>query len=81
MATSYNYHFAKYSKEKKNVTQLIPTFVWKAIYAKYRETYPNNIFQENTLKDRLQDALKKLKIGTLMRMEMRKWYYNKMKKS
>jgi hypothetical protein len=25
--------------------------VWKAIYAKYRETYLDNIFQENALKE------------------------------
>jgi hypothetical protein len=64
MAISYNRHFAKYSKEKMNVKQLIPTLVWKAIYSKYKETYLNNIFQENTLKIWLQDALKELKIGT-----------------
>jgi hypothetical protein len=51
MDRSYNCHFVKYSKEKKNVTQLIPTLVWKAIYAKYRETYPDNIFQKDALKD------------------------------
>ncbi len=36
MGTSYNCHFAKYSKENKNVIQLILTLVWKAIHAKYR---------------------------------------------
>ncbi len=30
---------------------MIPTLVWKAIYAKYRETYLDNIFQENALKE------------------------------
>jgi hypothetical protein len=33
MVTSYNRHFTKYSKEKMNVKQLIPTLVWKAIYS------------------------------------------------
>lgn len=51
MVRSYNCHFAKYSKEKKNVTQLIPTLVWKAIYAKYREIYFDNIFWEDTLRN------------------------------
>jgi hypothetical protein len=35
--------------------------MWKVIYGEYREIYFNLMFQEDTLKDHLQDALKEFK--------------------
>jgi hypothetical protein len=32
MPTNYHNHFATYSNDKKNVTQLIPLVVWKSVY-------------------------------------------------
>jgi hypothetical protein len=62
--TSFEHHgrnlastFCKYSKDKKKVTQLIPSLVWE-----HRTTNFENISQEDILKDQLWDALKKLKI-------------------
>jgi hypothetical protein len=56
--------FCKYSKDKKKVTQFIPSLVWKQVYANYRTTNLENISQEDPLKDQLWDALKKLKTMT-----------------
>jgi hypothetical protein len=38
--------------------------VWKAIYNDYVIAFPYSPFQEDTLKDWLQDALKDLKVDT-----------------
>jgi hypothetical protein len=32
--------------------------VWKVICGEYKETYPNSMLLEDTLKDHLQDGLK-----------------------
>jgi hypothetical protein len=61
MATSYNLHFANYSLSKKNVTQLIPTTMWKQVYTHYQTTYLHSYLVEETLKDGLWDTLKELK--------------------
>ncbi len=42
-------------------TQLLLNVVWK-VYTNYFKEYPNSLFQEDTLKDRLQECLKKLKM-------------------
>jgi hypothetical protein len=47
-----------YSKNKKQVIQLIPCFMWKVIYGEYKEIYLNSMFEGDTLKDHFQDALK-----------------------
>jgi hypothetical protein len=69
--TSFEHHghklpstFCKYSKNKKKVTQFIPSLVWKQVYANYRITNLESISQEDTLKDQLWDDLKKLKTPT-----------------
>jgi hypothetical protein len=69
--TSFEHHahklaltFCKYSKYKKKVIQFIPSLVWKQIYANYRITNLEYICLEDTLKDQLWDALKKLKTVT-----------------
>jgi len=53
MVTSYQRHFVIYLTDKKKVTQLIPSLVWKVVYDEYKETYINLVFQEDTLKDHL----------------------------
>jgi hypothetical protein len=42
-------------------THLLLNVVWKVVYINYFKEYPNSLFQEDTLKDRLQECLKKLK--------------------
>jgi len=44
MLASYHWHFVKYSKDNKQVTQLILNLVWKAIYDEYKEIYLNLVF-------------------------------------
>lgn len=65
MCATYNHQFAIYSKDKTKVTQLIAFAVWKVVYAAYKMEYPYFNFQEETLKERFQETLQKLKIGTL----------------
>lgn len=64
LVASYNTHFATYSRWKKNVTQLVPGKVWKLVYEQFLREHPGNKFAEETLKDRLRQALKELKTGT-----------------
>lgn len=64
MVAAYNHHFAIYSRHRKQVNQLIPSVVWKAIYAHYLKQFPESLFQEESLKDRLRDRLKELKKGS-----------------
>jgi hypothetical protein len=44
MCVVYNLHFAIYSKDKNNVTHLIPFIVWKVVYAKYKLILWNQTF-------------------------------------
>jgi hypothetical protein len=53
MVMNYQRHFVIYSRDKKKVTQLIPSLVWKIVYGEYKDTYLNSVFQEDTLKDHL----------------------------
>jgi hypothetical protein len=53
MVTSYQRRFVIYLRDKKKVTQLIHSLVWKVFYGEYKETYLNSVFQEDTLKDHL----------------------------
>ncbi len=53
MVTNYQRHFVIYLTDKKKVTQLIPSLVWKVVYGEYKETYINLVLQEDTLKDHL----------------------------
>jgi uncharacterized protein YaaW (UPF0174 family) len=62
MVVSYTGHFAKYSIGKKQVTQVIPSAIWKNVYLDYQKEYPNSTIAEETLKDWLRDTLKELKI-------------------
>jgi len=52
METSYNLHFANYSLSKQ-VTQLIPTTMWKQVYINYQTTYFDSYLVEETFKDQL----------------------------
>jgi hypothetical protein len=65
MCAAYNHHFAIYNKNKSQNTQLIPNVVWKVVYASYKSNYLESNFQEETLKERLQETLRKLKTRTL----------------
>jgi hypothetical protein len=51
MVTSYNLHFVNYSLGKKQITQLIPTLVWKQVYTDYQTAYLDSYLTEKTLKD------------------------------
>jgi len=42
-----------YSQDKKNVTQFVPSEVWKVVYTYYKLKYLDFTFQEGSLKDRL----------------------------
>jgi hypothetical protein len=53
MATSYNHHFMFYSWDMSNVTQLIPSQVWKVMYKDYKKKFPDSEFHFESLKDRL----------------------------
>ncbi len=46
-----------YSQDIKNVTQFVPSEVWKVVYTYYKLKYLDFIFQEGSLKDRLWDTL------------------------
>ncbi len=72
MVTSYHIHFTTYSNGKKNMTQLIPSTVWKLIYTNYVGAYLDFPFMEDTLKDHLQDVLKEFKIGNFNEKEFDK---------
>jgi hypothetical protein len=52
-----------YSQDKKNVTQFVPSEVWKVVYTYYKLKYLDFTFQEGSLRDRLWDTLN-LKINT-----------------
>jgi hypothetical protein len=43
MVVSYTGHFATYSIGKKQVTQVIPSAIWKNVYLDYQNEYPNSI--------------------------------------
>ncbi len=48
----------------KNVTSLIPNVIWKFVYQNYLKAYYLGApFSKETLKDHLQETLKKLKMG------------------
>lgn len=42
---------------------IVPDAVWKKVYVTYIQNFPHNILQEDTLKDRLRDALKEIQTG------------------
>ena len=64
MVASYHQHFGKYSNGQKQVLQLIPNVVWKLVYVDFLQRFEDNLFQEETLKERLRDTLRELKTGT-----------------
>jgi hypothetical protein len=72
MATTCNTHFATYSSVKNQVTHLILVTIWKTTYNDYVIIYPNSPFHDDTLKDRLQNALEDLKIDTINEEGIRK---------
>jgi hypothetical protein len=45
------------------MTQLISNAIWILMCANYQAKYSNSMFMKGTLKDRIHDALKELKIG------------------
>ena len=65
MVSSYHKHFNEYSVGRKKTSfQLVPSLVWKLVYADFMKEYPNNTWKEESLKERLRVALAKLKMGT-----------------
>ena len=64
MVSTYNQFFASYSINWKNMSQLIPCLVWKNVYEHYCKQFPNSQLKKETLKDKLRETLKELKIGT-----------------
>ncbi|KAG0606305.1 hypothetical protein M758_9G130600 [Ceratodon purpureus] len=63
MIASYKHHIAVYSKDREQVNQLIPSAVWKGVYAYYIKQFPNSPFVEETLKDRLRETIKEIQSG------------------
>lgn len=63
MAIFYNLHFANYNLGKNRVVQFIIVSMWKQLYINYQMTYLNSYLVEETLKHRLRNILKELKIG------------------
>ena len=63
MAASYKHHIALYSKDREQVNQIIPSAVWKGVYAQYLKQFPNSPFVEETLKDRLRETVKEMQAG------------------
>ena len=61
---AYTTHFAAYSKEKTNVTQLVPGKVWKLVYNQFVRKHPGSKFVGKMLKDHLRETLKELKTST-----------------
>jgi hypothetical protein len=76
LVSSYNFHFSEYCKGKRNVTQRIPSKVWKSVYVdfsnkarelaaecgeKFDET---NLPAERTLQDSIRCALEDQDTGT-----------------
>ena len=64
LVASYTTHFAAYSREKTNVTQLVLEKVWKLVYNQFLCEHLGIKFAEESLKDRLQEILKELKTCT-----------------
>ena len=64
LVSLYTTHFATYSSGRTNVTQLVPGKVWKLVYEQFLREHLRSKFVEDTLKDRLRETLKELKIGT-----------------
>ncbi len=64
MCATYNDHFAMYSKNKSQNTQLIPNVVWKVVYVSYKSHYLESNRKEETLKERLSETWRVLKTRT-----------------
>ncbi len=54
LVASYNVHFAKYCKGRKQVTQLVSSLVWKKMFKENKDHYTDSPFVKETLKDRLR---------------------------
>jgi hypothetical protein len=54
------------------VTHFIPSQVWKNIYKDYKKQFPYSEFHPKSLKDRLREFLKELKIGTSNKQGMKR---------
>jgi hypothetical protein len=76
LVASYNNHFSEYCKGRKNVTQRIPSKVWKSVYGDFLENKrvlsidsgvnddQSALPAERTLQDCLRGALKEQNTGT-----------------
>ena len=64
LVSLYTTHFATYSSERTNVTQLVPGKVWKLVYERFLREHSGSKFVEDTLKDKLRETFKELKTGT-----------------
>ena len=51
-------------RERKQITQLVPSLEWKTIYAEHLQENHESTFVEDTLKDQLRDTLKEIKTDT-----------------
>jgi hypothetical protein len=63
LVSSYNGHFADYSIGWKNVSQVIPSVVWKKVFNDFVEIFPNCTIKESTLKERVRETLMELDTG------------------
>ncbi len=61
MATSDHIRFTTYYNGKKNMTQLIPSMVWKLIYTSYVGAYLDFSFVEDKLHDHFERCFQRVK--------------------
>ena len=65
LVSSYHKHFNEYSiGHKKTSSQIVPSLIWKLVYADFIKEYPNSTSKEESLKERLRYVLAELKTGT-----------------
>ena len=64
LIASHNIHFAKYCRGRKQITQLVSSFVQNELFKEYKDHYTNFLFVKEILKDRLRETLKKIKTCT-----------------
>jgi hypothetical protein len=65
LTAAYHKYLYKYCNGRKRATkQIIPSKVWALMYEEYKEAHPASVFDQETLKGRVQETLKQLQTGT-----------------